>query len=84
MSEANPDLDDFFAKKDRKKSKKTFPTNPTELVKKEVSTSNRMLVTLLAPPMLPLSDPVSSSPQDPGAPKHRPHAGAQGGGGRLS
>ena len=35
MSEA-PDLDDFFAKKDRKKTKKKFPATPTELAKKEV------------------------------------------------
>lgn len=37
MSEPVPDLDDFFAKKDRKKTKKKFPASATEL-KKEVST----------------------------------------------
>lgn len=44
MSEPIPDLDDFFAKKDRKKSKKKFPTNPMEL-KKEVSTSSTLSAT---------------------------------------
>lgn len=39
MSDANPDLDDFFAKKDRKKSKKKFPLSATELVK-EITTSS--------------------------------------------
>lgn len=37
MSEPVADLDDFFAKKDRKKSKKKFPSNPTEF--KETTTS---------------------------------------------
>lgn len=40
MTEAQPDLDDFFAKKDRKKSKnKKFPATPTELLVVANSTS---------------------------------------------